>query len=374
MPEVDRRRFLQLTGGSAALSVLTPVDRARGVDPGVPPRRLPRRRRAHRRPDAGEPLLRPLLRHHARRARVRRPAPGRCCRNGKSVWRQPREERRRRCCRSGPTSTTSASPSSRTSTTSGTASTRRSPAGNHDRWVPAKGTPATMAHLRRSDIPFHYALADAFTRLRLLPLQHARPDRPEPLLPVDAAGSGNDGKGGGPVINNVERGATTGRPTPSGCRRPGRDLEDLPGHSATGSTRRTAGVGRPRPLHRQLRRQRRCSTSRTTRTPCPATRSSSAPGRAPTWPRPPARPSSTSSPTDVHDRQPAAGLLDRRARGLQRAPELAGQLRRLVRLEGARRAHQQPRRLGEDRAVPDLRRERRLLRPRGPAVPERRRR
>ena len=35
--------------------------------------------------------------------------------------------------------------------------------GHHDRWVPAKGTAATMAHLGRDDIPFHYALADAFT-------------------------------------------------------------------------------------------------------------------------------------------------------------------------------------------------------------------
>jgi len=34
--------------------------------------------------------------------------------------------------------------------------------GKYDQWVPNKGT-TTMAHLTRSDIPFHYALADAFT-------------------------------------------------------------------------------------------------------------------------------------------------------------------------------------------------------------------
>jgi phospholipase C len=34
--------------------------------------------------------------------------------------------------------------------------------GNYDQWVPNKGT-TSMAHLTRSDIPFHYALADAFT-------------------------------------------------------------------------------------------------------------------------------------------------------------------------------------------------------------------
>src|SRR5579862_1350185 len=34
--------------------------------------------------------------------------------------------------------------------------------GKYDQWVPTKGT-TTMAYLTREDIPFHYALADAFT-------------------------------------------------------------------------------------------------------------------------------------------------------------------------------------------------------------------
>ena len=34
--------------------------------------------------------------------------------------------------------------------------------GAYDQWVPHKGT-TSMAHLNRQDIPFHYALADAFT-------------------------------------------------------------------------------------------------------------------------------------------------------------------------------------------------------------------
>ena len=34
--------------------------------------------------------------------------------------------------------------------------------GKYDQWVPNKGR-ATMAYLTRRDIPFHYALADAFT-------------------------------------------------------------------------------------------------------------------------------------------------------------------------------------------------------------------
>jgi phospholipase C len=35
--------------------------------------------------------------------------------------------------------------------------------GNNDNWVAAKGSIETMAFVERSDIPFHYALADAFT-------------------------------------------------------------------------------------------------------------------------------------------------------------------------------------------------------------------
>jgi len=34
--------------------------------------------------------------------------------------------------------------------------------GAYDRWVPNKGTTA-MSYLTRNDIPYHYALADAFT-------------------------------------------------------------------------------------------------------------------------------------------------------------------------------------------------------------------
>ena len=34
--------------------------------------------------------------------------------------------------------------------------------GNWDQWLPPKTT-TCMAHMERSDLPFHYALADAFT-------------------------------------------------------------------------------------------------------------------------------------------------------------------------------------------------------------------
>ena len=42
MPEVDRRRFLQLAGGSAAMTVLSSSIARGRVDPGVPPHRLAR--------------------------------------------------------------------------------------------------------------------------------------------------------------------------------------------------------------------------------------------------------------------------------------------------------------------------------------------
>jgi phospholipase C len=75
-------------------------------------------------------------------------------------------------------------------------------AGNHDRWVPAKGTPATMAHLQREDIPFHYALADAFTVCDAYHCSMLGPTNPNRYY-LWSGWAGNDGKGGGPAINNI---------------------------------------------------------------------------------------------------------------------------------------------------------------------------
>jgi phospholipase C len=78
--------------------------------------------------------------------------------------------------------------------------------GNYDQWVPAK-TYLTMAHLQRGDIPYQYALADAFT---LCDAYHC-----SLLGPTDSnrchmftGWVGNDGNGGGPVIDNSEGGYT----------------------------------------------------------------------------------------------------------------------------------------------------------------------
>ena len=76
--------------------------------------------------------------------------------------------------------------------------------GNYDRWVPAK-TATTMAYLTREDIPFHYALADAFTICDQYHCSLLGPTDPNRYY-MWSGWVGNDGKGGGPVISNDEQG------------------------------------------------------------------------------------------------------------------------------------------------------------------------
>ncbi len=77
-------------------------------------------------------------------------------------------------------------------------------AGSWDRWVPAK-TPLTMVHLTRSDIPYHYALADAFTVCDAYHASLLGPTDPN-RYHMFTGWVGNDGNGGGPVIDNAEAG------------------------------------------------------------------------------------------------------------------------------------------------------------------------
>ena len=76
--------------------------------------------------------------------------------------------------------------------------------GRYDRWVPAKGT-TTMAYLTREDIPFHYALADAFTVCDAYHCSLLGPTDPNRYY-LWTGWTGNDGSGGGPVITNAEAG------------------------------------------------------------------------------------------------------------------------------------------------------------------------
>jgi phospholipase C len=74
-------------------------------------------------------------------------------------------------------------------------------AGNHDRWVSSKG-PVAMAHLTRADIPFHYALADAFTLCDAYHCSLLGPTYPN-RHHMWTGWTGNDGKNGGPALINA---------------------------------------------------------------------------------------------------------------------------------------------------------------------------
>ncbi|MFH8786601.1 phosphocholine-specific phospholipase C [Streptomyces roseoverticillatus] len=76
--------------------------------------------------------------------------------------------------------------------------------GRYDQWLPAKGT-GTMAYLTRKDIPFHYALADAFTVCDAYHCSFIGATDPNRYY-LWTGHTGNDGKGGGPVLGNEEAG------------------------------------------------------------------------------------------------------------------------------------------------------------------------
>ena len=76
--------------------------------------------------------------------------------------------------------------------------------GNYDQWIPNKSA-LSMAHLQRADIPFHYALADAFTICDAYHCSLLGPTDPNRYY-MWTGYVGNDGVGGGPVIDNAEAG------------------------------------------------------------------------------------------------------------------------------------------------------------------------
>jgi phospholipase C len=76
--------------------------------------------------------------------------------------------------------------------------------GNYDQWVPAKG-PAAMAYLTRKDLPYHFALAEAFTVCDAYHCSVLGPTDPN-RYHMWTGWVGNDGSGGGPVVDNAEAG------------------------------------------------------------------------------------------------------------------------------------------------------------------------
>jgi len=77
--------------------------------------------------------------------------------------------------------------------------------GRYDQWIAAKETNAVMAFYKRQDIPFFYALADAFTICDAYHCSLQGPTDPN-RYHMWTGWVGNDGKAGGPVINNAEAG------------------------------------------------------------------------------------------------------------------------------------------------------------------------
>jgi phospholipase C len=77
-------------------------------------------------------------------------------------------------------------------------------AGRYDQWVPNKGV-TTMTHHTREDLPFQFALADAFTVCDNYHCSLLGPTDPN-RYHMWTGWCGNDGKGGGPVISNAEAG------------------------------------------------------------------------------------------------------------------------------------------------------------------------
>jgi phospholipase C len=76
--------------------------------------------------------------------------------------------------------------------------------GDWDQWLPAKST-TCMAYMGRDDLPFHYALADAFTVCDANHCSMLGPTDPNRYY-MWTGWDGNDGQGGGPVIANDELG------------------------------------------------------------------------------------------------------------------------------------------------------------------------
>jgi phospholipase C len=76
--------------------------------------------------------------------------------------------------------------------------------GVYDGWVEQKSS-ISMTHLNREDIPFHYALADAFTVCDDYHCSLLGPTDPN-RYHMWTGWVGNDGSGGGPVLDNAEAG------------------------------------------------------------------------------------------------------------------------------------------------------------------------
>jgi phospholipase C len=199
MPELDRRRFLQVAGGGTAMSVLTPsIARAASI---------PAYRRAGSLDDVEHVVVlmqenRSFDHYFGTMRGVRGysdPHPV-TLPNGRSVWRQPHGKKEVLPFR--PDLEDLGLAFLEDLDHGWDTGHQAFAGGDYDRWVPAKGTGTTMAHLRRSDVPFHYALADAFTVCDAYHCSLLGPTNPNRYY-LWTGWVGNDGKGHGPAIGNA---------------------------------------------------------------------------------------------------------------------------------------------------------------------------
>ncbi|MEU1116631.1 MULTISPECIES: phosphocholine-specific phospholipase C [unclassified Streptomyces] len=201
MPELNRRRFMQLAGGTAAFAVLN-ESIARAAS-------LPARRATGTIKDVEHVVVlmqenRSFDHYFGTLKGVRgfgdpRPV---TLPNGKPVWHQP----------NGAKEVLPFHPDAENLGMQFIAGLDHDWAGGHkafnngayDQWIPAKSE-RTMAYLERDDIPFHYALADAFTVCDDYHCSFMGATDPNRYYMLTGH-VGNDGKGGGPVLGNQEAG------------------------------------------------------------------------------------------------------------------------------------------------------------------------
>ena len=300
MREVSRRRFLQLAGGSVAATMLSDSIARAARDPGEP-------RDAARIEDVEHIVVlmqenRSFDHYFGVMRGVRGfgdPHPVDAAERQAGLV--PGRRRRRRCCRSGPTSATSALTFIEDLDHSWDGTHQMFNGGDWDQWLPAKTHDLHGAHEacgpRRSTTRWP-------TPSRCATPTTARCSaRPTPTAttcgPAGTATTARAAARSSPTTSS----ATAGRPTRSGCRRPG-----SAGRStrtpASGSTRPATGAGRPIRTSATTATTR-CCTSTTTRTPRPGSplyQSARAPGTDVNDAR---RRSSTSCAADVkHGRLP----------------------------------------------------------------------
>ena len=210
--------------------------------------------------------------------------------------------------------------------------------GRYDQWVPNKGV-TTMTYHTRGDLPYQFALADAFTICDNYHCSLLGPTDPN-RYHMWTGWVGNDGSGGGPVITNAEAGLRLVDLSRSGWSAAGiswKVYQDIGvGLDAAGFWGWTDDpyIGNYGDNSLLYFHQYQNALPGTPLADKAKTGTEiNAQNRDP-------EALLTDFRADVRERPAAAGLLDRRARGLHRAPQLGAGLRRLVRLAG----HRHPRR------------------------------